>query len=263
MTRSLDYFLAKWTFYKRCLVIFLAFNIFSIAVSAVLGFNYFTFKRNLGAKQQASLERIEKSDLALNKLAVFQAELSERQHLIIRNREDEKKVLTILNNWQEIKVIITSLNTTPNDIPLSDDFSTLAQVSKSLNALKQKELSALRAELTNYNDTTRLLIIAGALTLIFGIILPHLVLFMLARTLNRIRVEMQNAALEFIKNWSTTKASFGDEPFKNVKFWLQILLLAGHQAGKLSSHPAIQVTSELAYLVHLELHKKSTGKAAA
>lgn len=269
MTPRLDHFLHQWAFYKKCLIAFFALNVFSVLLSAVLGFNYFVFKRDLGIQQNTSLDKIEKADLALNLLQTIQNELNSKPRIEIRGGEDEKRVLRLLQNWQDLKALTRSFDHIElnSDIasPLLPSVTTqkaFSEIAQQLHTARQNEIRFMKNQLVRHNDTTRLLIAVGCLTLIFGILLPLFVLYRLGRTLDRMRNEMQNAALEFVKSWSETKAGFGDEAFKNVEFWLQVLLLLGHQAGQLSGHPAAQIAGEFAHLLRVELQKKSVGKNA-
>lgn len=269
MTSRLDRYLQQWSLYKKSLVFFLCINVFSVTMGIVLGVNYFTSKRDLGTRLQASLEKIESADAAIAHLHQFEAEFASRTRIEIRSVEDEKKILNLLGQWQKIKALafeVTNIEVNPETsflVASAQSLSEIQNIKNQMATVKIAELKHAKIEIEKYNDTTKLIIIAGAITLLFGIIAPTLILYLMGRALNHARREIQATALQFVKTWAETKAGFGEDAFKNIDFWLQILLLVSNHAAKMSSHPAIQITSEIVHIVRLELLKKSTNPSSA
>jgi Sec-independent protein translocase protein TatA/cell division protein FtsB len=268
MTPQLDQFFSQWRIYKRTLIFFFAVNVFSVVFAIVLAAKYISSHSTLAKKQThliSQIENIEKTQFALKTL---QNKLSQRKKIEIRTREDEKQVLSILSDWQELRTYSAQIE----GVVLNYEFSSLIDTveaqteiqkyDKGLESAKVLLWQKMKAQISDFNFTTQLIIITGVITLLFGLILPTIISSYMGRALNNARKEMQNAALEFIKAWGEAKAGMGEDAFKNVEFWLQILLLVGQQTSRLSSHPAAQITGELAYLVRIELQKSAASKAA-
>lgn len=268
MTPTLDRFLSQWQRYKTAMVVFLSLNVFSVTCAFVLGINFFSVKKDLGERHSASLQNIMKADKALVALDQLLHDIQSRTKLEIRSAEDERRVLALLARWQEARDLANQV--LPQAIQLqtavlifnSENQSLIGQMRASLLSVKESEWQNLNTSLHKYNDRMKLLITTGAITLIFGIILPLTILYLMGRAVNRLRIELQNTALEFIKTWAETKAGFGEEAFKNVEFWLQVLLLIGQNTSRVSTHPLAVIAGELAYLVRLELQRKNNAQAA-
>jgi hypothetical protein len=272
MTPLLHHYLKQWTLYKRALIAFLALNVFSLVLAIVLGFNFFFIDGDRVAADQAALRKVFAADEALSQLSAFSAGYDKLKPLTIRTAQDEQKVLERLENWHNLlkKVEDLELGLAPSSTflgsPLvysAESFNKLQTLSTKLTELKATELKAIQGRLESYSRHSRLMVVTGLATLLFGILLPHFILYLLARGLNKVRVELQNSAYEFIAKWNETRSSFGEEAFKNAEFWLQILLLIGEQSSRLSRHPAFQFSGELAHLIRAELAKKNSHTRAS
>ena len=99
------------------------------------------------------------------------------------------------------------------------------------------------------------LIIVGILTLTFGIILPSYIFYRMGRMMSHVRGELVNAAREIAKEWMQQFEKYDQEPFKNVDFWTNAVLLSAEQLGRYYSHPMAQFGGELAGLVRMEINK--------
>lgn len=273
MTPTLDRFLHQWAFYKRVLLVFFAINVFSVVAALVIGVNFFIFKKDMGLQQARTFEKIENIDLVVNDIIALEKQFNHNESrkisLTIKTRDDELVLLQTLDKWHSIKNRIsqfTDLNVNTNMTVLiwsPETQSELQRLTEQLQLQKASAWQSARERMNAYNDTSKLLIITGLLTLLFGVMLPSFVTYLMGRALNHIRVELQNTALSLVKTWSETRAGFGDGAFKNVEFWLQILLLFGSYSNRISSHPAAQISSELAHLVRIELQKQNNSQTAA
>jgi hypothetical protein len=278
MTLNLDRFLRQWSFCKRCLLLFFAVNVFSVVAALVLGLNFFVFKKDLNQKQKEAFERIVQLDLAaahVSDLLLQMDSKKDRGSITIRTREDEIELIARLEYWHQLKANLTKLAQTSEHSPSSalhlnanlsvlvgsnETRAELTRIREELAKLKANEWHLVQERFAQHNNTARLLIWTGLLTLFFGLVLPCFAIYAMGRALNAIRVEMQNTAISIVKTWSETQASFGDGAFKNLEFWLQVLLLVGSYSSKLSAHPTLQVTGELAHIVRLELLKKQKSQ---
>lgn len=277
MTPTLDRLFRQWVFYKRCLIAFILVNVFSVALSLVLSVQYFGFQKDTSEGVQKAVSQIQQVERAQMLIEKIQESRNARPKWDLRQQKDEAQLLALFRDWQELVSIFKTLEVASVDNAASvtgGDDSFIAMISRETSpdlkrlsvqmaSIKEREWQSLSSSNLRHQSRTRTLMIVGIITLLFGLIMPGLLFVVLGRTLNRIRTEMQNAALEFIRGWAEARAGFGDDAFKSVEFWLQVLLLLGHQAGHLSSHPAVQVTSELAHLIRLELKKSAQSSSAA
>ncbi len=105
--------------------------------------------------------------------------------------------------------------------------------------------------------TAQELIAIGLITLLFGIILPLVVMARITSTIRALRQEIQRSVFDFLRNWRQTEQDFAaqDGAFKNPEFWLQIALLCGQFFGQASSNPAAQMAGEIALTIRNELKK--------
>jgi hypothetical protein len=263
MTPKLDQFLQQWRLYKKSLIIFLTINIFSVVMALVLAVNYFGVKKNLGVDQRLIIEKIERADQAIYLVMKFARQLSFREQ--VHNQTDQAFMISIVTDWAQLTRMLEEFDNikiskeVSNFIWSKDTIAELKSTEEKLQAEKKYLIDELKHGTIAYDDSTRLLIAIGTITLLFGLILPNIALYFMGKTLNGLRLELQEAAMQFLKQWSETKAGFGDEAFKNVDFWMQILLLVGSQTGRLSSHPAVQIGSEFAHLIRIELQKQSNA----
>jgi hypothetical protein len=269
MTPNINRFFIQWKRYKTAMVCFLALNVFSVICALVLGINYFHLKKNLGRTVAHHLTQIQIADRTLTELDKVQLHIPSDSHFRIQNTSDEKKILVLLAEWQNLVASVEKIlpGTLSDESPLlwmsSENRDKISALKIALRDFKNKELIEAQSQVEAYNDTTRLFIITGSTTLVFGIILPLLVIYLMGRAINVLRLQIQNAAIEFLQSWAQTKASFGDDAFKNVDFWLQMLLLIGQASGSMSRHPAVIIASEMAYLIRIELQKKKAENQSA
>jgi hypothetical protein len=268
MTPTLDRFFRQWSLYKNALIVFLTINVFSVALSFFLAFYYFGSKRDVGHQQTQTLQQLQLADQTLTHLQGLRKKVAGKKTFQLRTRADEISALETLSLWNDLKnnLVVLGLQMSGNDfigfISTAETETELSRLEKELSAKKQSNIETMLLQMKSFDNLTRVLLWTGLATLLFGLILPQYVLYKMGKTLNAIRLEMQHSALQFIKVWAETRAGFGDGAFKNVDFWMQILLLSTQHMSRLSSHPALQVTSELAYLVREELKKSAENKAA-
>ena len=260
---------AKWRFYKRAFIFFVCVNVFSVATSMVLAVKYFGFQHDYGAQQVAEIHRVAKIDAGLGQLQAFILELQTHTALDIRSTEDEKHILQLLEAWSRIKNYAQEIHATTLPVDFSplintpENAASLRQIATEFQTIKAATYNALEQRLTTYRSNMRELLVIGFITLLFGLILPLLCLYLLGRALNGIRREMQAAALRVVGEWSETRLQFGEGAFRNMEFWLKMLCLAGEQTRHLSYHPAAQVVSEFAFLIRHELAKRDFQKEQA
>ncbi len=267
MTPLFDGYLRQWRIYKTAMIVFLAINVFSLALALVLSVRYFGFKRSAAVEQKTLLHKIELIDDVFDSFA----EIEKNSFLIgksksVRTTQEEESVLKLLKNWDALKTlsaeIETPLPSTQHPLLLDDKTkASLVESRAGLTTLRHQFFGELNSRLESYHQNQIELILTGLLTLLFGIVLPQFVLYLIARTMNRVRVEMQNTVRDILKSFNETSAAFGPKPFQNVEFWLQILLLSGEQASRLSRHPVAHIAGEMAFLVRQEL--KQSGHRAA
>ncbi len=267
MTPILDQYLRQWRIYKTALIAFIAINVFSLALSAVLATRYFGFKRDVASEQKRLLHKIELVDDVFASFDEIEKSSLELGHSKgIHTSQDEASVLRLIKNWDALKGFATDLESPlpQTEHPLIYDEKTRGSVLESrmgLLTLRKQYFAQLNSKLDSYHQNMIELILTGALTLLFGVLLPHLVLYLIGRTLNRVRVEMQNSVREVLRAWNETANAFGPKPFQNVEFWLQILLLTGEQSSRLSRHPVAHIAGELAFIVRQELKHSGTHAA--
>lgn len=269
MTPRLDRFLYQWSIYKRALLVFFAVNIFSVVLSMVLGFEYFATQKDVRQVLQATTDKMARLDQTLDLINTIGKEGSQKTKWELRTKEDEARLVYELSRWQDLK---STLDYLPDVSFNREALSVVAtpERQRELNSIreqllktKNQEWKTLQSQTERGHSKTQILIMVGLATLLFGLVLPIIIMYFMGRTLQGIRREMQSAALDFIRSWAEAKAGFGDEAFRNVEFWLQILLLLGERTSHLSSHPVVQITGEIAYLIRLELKKKSRPVDAA
>lgn len=268
MAPTLDRYLNQWRFYRRSLMVFLALNIFSVVVALLLAAKYFGSQKNFGEKQRELYSQITSAEESLKDLRKIQATLKGRTRLEVKTLQDEKLILDSLSAWQKIREKATVLKLDwPKDfsplIDTSENRTLLAEMTVQLEECQALRLKALAVSLGKYESNVRQLILAGLMTLMFGFIFPSLFIYLIGRALNRVRVEMQKAALEFIRGFNENRSAYGADAFKNVEFWLQILLLMSEQARYLSGHPVALMTSEISYVIRQELKKSQNNSKAA
>lgn len=269
MTPTIDHYLNQWARYKVALIIFFAINVFSVILALVLSVNYFALRHNFANQQLQTITNLEITDQALSQLSHIRTEIAGRKTFSVRTTEEETHMLQLLSHTLELKNLLQQLHTGPVEHDLTVLISTFKNQSQAhllreqLTGIKQQLWLDLKSQIKSNDNKTRLLIVTGLLTLIFGLILPSFIIYLMSQGLNHIRIEMQNTVFDFIKNWNITRDNFGDEAFKNVEFWLQIILLIGSTGGRMSSHPVAKISSELAHIIRLELQKKNSVKPAA
>jgi hypothetical protein len=268
MTPTLDRFFRQWSLYKNAMIVFLTINVFSVALSLFLASYYFGSKRDVGHKQTQTLQQLQVADQTLTQLQNLRKNVGSKKTFQLRTRADELAALQTLSLWNDLKNNLTTLGLQMSGgdfigfISTSETDTELSRLENELSAKKQSHIETMLSQMKSFDNLTRVLMWTGLVTLLFGLILPQYVLYKMGKTLNAIRIEMQQSALQFIKVWAETRAGFGEDAFKNVDFWMQILLLTTQHLSRLSSHPALQVTSELAFLVREELKKSAGNKAA-
>lgn len=271
MTPTIDHYLNQWARYKVALVVFFTMNAFSIILALVLGVNHFVVKHNLANTQLQTIANLETADQTLAKLTELQTGLQvnlltdQKTNQKTQIINEKKYTLLILTHSLELKNLLQQLNSAQQEIQLNDDLSTLLSATENpsqfistreqIENIKKQMLHNLKLQIESSNNSTQLLIVIGLLTLIFGLILPSMIFYLMSRGLNKIRLEIQKSAIEFIKDWGKIRDQFGNDAFKNAEFWLQIILLLGSFSGRMSSHPLAQISSEFAHLIRLELQK--------
>jgi hypothetical protein len=128
-------------------------------------------------------------------------------------------------------------------------------------ARKGELLNEIKSEMAQLNTIHHEFVVIGILTLIFGFLVPYIVIRLSTTMLNTVRLEMQKTAYDVMKTWSEERTKYGEQAFQNVDFWLQILLTMGHHSGRLSSHPMAQMLGELAFLMQKELTRLESERS--
>jgi hypothetical protein len=106
------------------------------------------------------------------------------------------------------------------------------------------------------------LIYIGALTFLFGILLPGLISYLLFKALKTAQRLFIESVRSLVADWRQAVESGGPEPFKNMQFWVETLLILSHHLGRQVDHPLVQIGGDLAGLIQHEL-KIARNKNAA
>ena len=106
------------------------------------------------------------------------------------------------------------------------------------------------------------LIWIGALTFVFGVLLPGFVSYLLGKALRNAQKMFIQAARDLISDWRLAVDKGGPDPFKNMQFWVEVLLIVGSHLGRQIDHPLVQIGGDLAGLVQHELRLARDKKVA-
>ena len=267
MTPVLDQQLRRWRIYKTLFVLFIAINIFSLTLSIVLGSRYFSSKGLLAEQQQKVLNEIAIAERSLRASKNLKEHFSHSRLVKLKTEDQEKNILFVLNELQNMLQGAQKLGLSPQlEAKLVSDGKTtkkLDALRADLELSKANNYDKLQKNLKAFKSANVEIVITGLVTLVFGVFLPLLMIYLMGRAMNRVRQELFSLVQEILKDWNSAIGSFGDQPFRNVEFWLQILLLVGSHGSRLSHHPVAMVSGELAHILRLELQKNNHNKTAA
>lgn len=249
----------KLRFYKNAFVLCIFLNVLSVTFGVVFGAYYFNLVLSTSSAADQitfQINHTEKIDSQLNKIKDF----LELKSKALTTRENMLEELTL---WQELEGLLAQAN----------------QPAIDKKNLKNRETSIeYLSQLTNKNRETRaqlftdwdglrskqnrpllLFVVVAAITLFFGLFLPLYFLRQIALQIQKLKTDLHRAAQDITREWMHALTQFGDQPFKNLDFWLHIILLGASYLGKTSSHPGLQLASELARLIRVELQKNSSN----
>ena len=100
------------------------------------------------------------------------------------------------------------------------------------------------------------LIFCGILALIFGFLVPAFIFGLAGKTLKNFHSSLQKQAAEISANWVKELERFDGDAFKNLKFWINISLMAVTRSSRLSNHPGFNLVGDIAEQIKLELEKQ-------
>ncbi len=242
---TLDGISSKWRFYRNTLVTCFFINVLVVISGMCLAVDHWhTALKQSDSQDQlfAHLVSADKLDAAIENLKL-----------------GKKDATNDFENWSEIKIQLIEMNAAP--LPLEVMNSTeakaayLSSLETEMRAKKAKWMKDWRGSQSHDAHVVRLIIIVSALSLLFGLLLPLYCFTRILRILVRTKDDLQKAAQNIVAEWLKAAHRFGEDPFRNIEFWLHIVLIAASYLGESSRHPAAQVAGELAHLVRRELKK--------
>ena len=247
--------------YKYLMVLTLAFNVFTALSGAVCSYLVWN-----GAFELSS--EITKQESQIQKLAEFEKTLEAVPALNMKKKLSRMEALAEIQAWEKLRakaevMDFASYEKLPPDYLVNPVASQawLTTVREELDSKRKDSSAAILMMAKREDKLSSALMWLGSLTIIFGIAIPMIVFSLLAKALRAAQIALSESARDIVHSWSKALDKHGDDPFKNPKFWMEVLLIFGEQMGHHSRHPAFAITSELSYLVREELHKSDKEAA--
>lgn len=255
----------KLVLYKRLLVFFIVLNVFSILLSSILGINFFTSKRSTNNKFLTKTEQIN----TIQKLEEKTQSLYDTDN---NKKITEFHIWSLLNTNKKLqdRIIekssgfVKSKELTNFELFFKDgknldknQISFLAQFLVTERKALFKELQDIHTDYTNHSHV---LILTGLGTLIFGLILPLLIITLLTKLINETRLRLEKKALNWFDEFLKEKTAMGDGAFKSPEFWLKVFILSVEYIAPYSNHPIANYGSHISKLVRIELGKVEESK---
>lgn len=263
MTSSAERLWRKWYLYRNLLVGFFVLNVFCVVSGFVLSFNYWGFKQSLRDQHRTELEK-------LSATADLERQVAELENLLYNGPKLERAALfREATEWQKLQSYLHASGLS-NKFPFSEatvatpksGLAYLKDIKTNLADERKKAFNKVSEMVESYSDTTREIIIIGALTLLFGLVIPGFIVWRLTRLLKRTTEQLRQTAREIADEWLRQNDKFGADGFKTVEFWVEMALLATQFTGRAANHPMAQLAGELAGLVRQEIEKSRAAKAA-
>lgn len=243
---TLDSLTSKWRLYRNTLVACFFINVLVVITGMCLAVDHWHTAFKSTESQDRLFTRLESAD---------------KIETAIQNLKSLKKdAVSDFVNWSEIKIQLTSLQAAP--LPLEAMSTTeaksvyLSGLETEIRSLKSVWMKEWRRAQSRDTNVVRLIIVVSLLSLTFGLLLPLYCFARISRILVRTKDDLQKAAQNIVAEWLKAAHRFGEDPFRNIEFWLHIVLIAAAYVGESSRHPAAQIAGELAHLVRRELKKK-------
>ena len=249
----------QFRFYKRAFVLCFFLNVLAITSGAVFGAHYWKKSFSGQNKSEKLTQNLITSEKIETQLQLIESHL-EQKSKVASSRETLLEELTL---WQKL-----------DDLRLQSELSAVDRAQLRTRETSMEYVDQLirdnrdrRAQLfTDWQKLREqqtkpvvLFLIIAALALFFGLILPLYFLHKLGRQIAAVKADLQKSAQEITREWMHALTQFGDQPFKNIDFWLHISLLVATYLGQTSYHPSVQLMSEMARLIRLELQKNSAN----
>ncbi len=123
----------------------------------------------------------------------------------------------------------------------------------------KRQLESLNRDLITkfemFDDAARSAIVFGFLTLFLGIIMPLVLIALIAKLSAKAKTQVERQLSKSIAQWVQSKESYGEQAFKNPKFWAEISLVLVENLNIYWSSPASTVLNELAPIIRSEISK--------
>ena len=128
-----------------------------------------------------------------------------------------------------------------------------------LRAEKNRELRGLNQSLVEkldqFDNTTEVTIVFGFLTLLFGLILPSALLFVLSLAIRRTQKVVEKQVARSFVSFVHAQTRYGEEAFKSPRFWAEVLLILAEGVDEYWSTPLTRILSHLAPILRSEVSK--------
>lgn len=220
--------------YKRLITIFVALNVFSIISSAVISFYYYTAPYEIVDQKQIEIRKLEEQT------SFF---------LFLEKEEIDDKAIFKVNH------LLTQFKILPEDqIPLSrNEFLTKRRdILQSIHKSKMSHLNEIANLYSFYKTKQEQLMWIGVLSLIFGVVLPSVVFYILTQLVKNMKTEAEQNVSNWIQSWHHEQSKHS-EPFKNPIFWSKIALISVEQFSPMFNHPISIYASKVSHEILNEM----------
>lgn len=242
--------LKKVQLLKRALQTLLAVNVLVLTSGAVATVSYFGSVHFMKVLTQQNTDRMQRlSAMRSDLLALsFQEPGKKIEYKHIRHLESLRLKL---QEWPDSGLAQIALPETLEQASLSPALIT------SIDERISTEQDRLRAQLVEGSQKLGSLAwqlgVIGALTLVFGMILPLILFKYLSNEVAVTRVKVEERVSHWIAQWFETHAKHGDKPLQDPTFWLKIILLTVESLAPQSRHPIAQFLGEFAPTLRREI----------
>lgn len=261
----------KWRFYKKLLMGFFVLNVFCVVSGFVLSFNYWGFKQSLRDQHQNELKKLAASADLERQVAELENDVVVSTAPALRGDRlsDRATVFKEAAEWQKLEAYLRQsglYEKFPVDSKMIADpkeaLAYLRDIKQNLASERKATFDKLSDMVESYSDTTWELISIGVFTLLFGLIIPGYIIWLITRLLRRTTEELRQSAREIAHEWMAQSEKYHGDAFKNAEFWVQMGLLGTQILSKSVPHPVAQLTGEMAHLIRQELDKSRNQKVA-
>jgi hypothetical protein len=249
----------KLRFYKTAFVVCIFLNVTCIVTGTVLAVNYW----NSSLSGYSQSEKITNNIIVTEKIEAHLKTMEESLEQKTKAQFSRENLFDELVMWQKLDELRSQAQLAPIDKSMIRTRDGSVELVDRMIAENSKQRSDYFSEWqslrTKQTRPIVLLIIIGFFALIFGLIVPLYFLRQISNQMTELKNDLQRSAQDITREWMHALTQFGDAPFKNIDFWLHIALLTATYVGKTSYHPSIQLISEMARLVRLELQKNTSN----